>query len=73
MLHINVTAALRTKRPDNFPMTGRITRLSKGRYVLDMRFAASRRPYGSEIINAASKRDAVKKARALYPYVEVKR
>lgn len=59
-------------KPDDMPMTGRLTREGKHRYILDMRFKRSQRYYGWEIISAVNKRDARAQVKRLYPHVTVK-
>ena len=58
--------------PDCLPMVGRLTRVSKGKYVVRLKFKQSRRHYGDEIIHAADKRTALKLAKRMYPSATIK-
>ena len=53
-------------------MVGRLTRVSKGKYVVRLKFKQSRRHYGDEIIHAADKRAALKLAKRMYPSATIK-
>ena len=65
-------------KSNSLPMTGTLTRESKKpnehklhKYVLVLKFAASKRWYADEVIFAKDKRAAIKHARLYFPNAKV--
>ena len=70
---------LNRTRGDDMPMVGKLTRESKRRnahgfhkFVVILKFKQSKRLYGSEVIHAVDKRNALRVAKRNYPSATIK-